>query len=119
MANRTDFSGILHSGASETVLSVLGEWLKTDDLNAKQRISGLEIVYEDKNIYMYCYEDSDKLRNQEKFILEGHAEFDPDQTRIILERLFRLCQAAEMRCVLEYVEVDEDGEEIGEELRIG
>lgn len=119
MTNRTDFSGILHSGVSETVLSILGEWLKTEELNAKQRISGLEIVYEDKDIYVYCHEDSDKLNNQEKFILEGHTEFDPDQTRIILDRLFRLCQAAELRCVLEYVEVDEDGEEISEEFRIG
>lgn len=119
MANRTDFSGILHSGAAETILSILGEWLKTEDLNARQRISGLEITYEDKTIYVYCYEASDKSRNREKFILEGHTEFDPDQTRIILERLFRLCQAAELRCVLEYVEVDEDGEEISEEFRIG
>lgn len=111
--DKVNFYGSIWTGDHEVVAALIEQWLGVPKV--KIRLSGEEIVYEDPSRYVYCYNAVDVEGVGPSFLLEGHVEGSPDEARELLERLAKACQDRGIKCSFDYVQVDSDGEQIGEE----
>lgn len=116
---RTAFYGRFEHCASERISNILTGWLGTSDVNAKDRLFGFELVYEDSSIYLYCYEVRWPDGGSESFyLLEGVIEQAGVDAVERLTDLVRLAAAKSVECVIDYTPVDSDDTPVGEEQTI-
>jgi hypothetical protein len=117
--NRTAFYGTLYTGELEAVQSLLQAWLGAGTLNLKIRLSGEEITTEENDdFYLYCHNAMGSQGNTPYYLLEGNTSAGLDDTRQRLEGLLNLCKEQGVACDLEYVEVNEDGDEVSEQFQL-
>lgn len=116
--NRTAFYGTIYSGDFEVVKSILEKWLGPEVLDVKMRLSGEEITYETEEFYLYCHNAIGSEGVTPFYLLEGNTSSGLDDTKHRLEKLLSLCTAEEVEASFEYVEVNDDGEEVSEEFRV-
>lgn len=115
--NRTAFYGTLYTGDFEVVQRLLQAWLGAENLNVKIRLSGEEITTEENDdFYLYCHNALGSQGTTPYYLLEGNTSAGPDATRQRLEGLLNLCREQGVNCSLEYVEVNEDGDEVSEQF---
>jgi hypothetical protein len=116
--NRIAFYGRIYSDDYMVIAALLKNWLKTEDLDIKIRLNGEEIVYEDDQIYLYCYNSVAKEGVTPNFLLEGNMSGTLDAVKVLLHQLLQLCQEQNITSSFEYVEVTEDGDEVTEQFYI-
>lgn len=116
--NETAFYGLIYSGDPETVRKLLGKWLGIENLAVKIRLLGEEIVHEDKDFYLYAHTAFHTAGEQRSFLLEGHTSYRPEETKQRLERLLQVCKEEGVKCECEYVEVNQDGDEISDHFQV-
>ena len=110
------FYGRIYSGEVQQVAGLLERWIAPGSVRTKIRISGEEIEYEDERLRFYSHNAAGEPPN---FLLEGSTSASLDETRRMLEALLALCRDAQVTATFDYVEVDENGEEVSEEFSIG
>jgi hypothetical protein len=114
---QTAFYGRISSGDVDAVRSIFENWLGTEKLNVKLKLSGEQIVHEDSRIYVYCYRASGSV-DEDMFLLEGRLNDGLDETKQQLERLLRLCKEHKLVCDFEYVALDEAGDQTGDQFQV-
>ncbi|WNG17150.1 hypothetical protein [Cystobacter fuscus] len=112
--NRIVITGVIGSADPEVVSRVLAAWLKQDKLNVRQRLQGAEIRYENGPWELFCYNNSELP----EFLLEGTLAGTLKEAQASLKQLKQLCQQQKLSSQLEYVEENEDGEEISEQFSV-
>jgi hypothetical protein len=110
--DRIAFYGNLETGDCEAVTLLLRDWLKTEQLDVKVGRVGLEIVYEVEGFYLYCHEAGSQPGQAPFYLLEGHLDGTLDVANARLKELARLCAERNIGCGFEYVQVNEDGDEV-------
>ncbi|MDZ8109228.1 MAG: hypothetical protein RM338_26875 [Nostoc sp. DedQUE12a] len=116
--NKIAFYGTISSGDYKVVADILKNWLKTEDLDIKIRLSGEEIVYEDEQVYLYSYNSVTVEGVPPSFLLEGNMSRTLEEVKVLLQQLWQLCQEQNLTSSFEYVEVTEDGDEVTEQFYI-
>lgn len=116
--NRIAFYGRIWSGDYKLIATVLGEWIKTENLDIKIRLGGEEIVYKDERIYLYCYNAATNEGVAPSFLLEGNMSVTLDEVKILLQKLLQLCKHQNIMSSFEYVEVTEDGGEVSDQFYV-
>jgi len=111
--NLTAFYGTIYTGDLEVLRTILQQWLGPESLDTKIRLSGEELTYESENLYVYCHNAVGQTDNP-RYLLEGNTSVGLDETSRRLKELLKLCQGHNVVCSLEYVEVNEAGEEVSE-----
>ncbi len=116
--NKIAFYGTIYSGDYKVVAAILKNWLKTEDLDIKIRLSGEEIVYETEEFYLYSYNSVTVEGVPPSFLLEGNMSGTLEEVKALLQQLWQLCQEQNITSSFEYVEVTEDGDEVSEQFYI-
>jgi hypothetical protein len=116
--SRTSFHGTFWTGDSGAVLDVLRAWLRNDALDKKVRMSGIEIVHEGPGIYVFCQEAPVGLGRQPYYQIEGTVDATPDAGAERLRPLLELSRDKGVEFSLEYVPIDDNGTEIGDEISL-
>ena len=116
--NRIAFYGSLWTGDYKAVVRLMGEWVKSPHLDIKLRISGEEISYEDERLYLYCYNAVSTEGIKPSFLIEGNMAMTLDKAKLMLQDLKKLCIKYHFESNFEYVEVNEDGDEISEQFHV-
>jgi hypothetical protein len=116
--NKIAFYGTIYSDDYNVVAAILKNWLKTEDLDIKIRLSGEEIVYETEEFYLYSYNSVTVEGVPPSFLLEGNMSGTLEEVKVLLQQLWQLCQEQNITSSFEYVEVTEDGDEISEQFYI-
>lgn len=109
--SQTNFYGRISSADIEAVRELLQAWLGVDGFQETLKLSGDQLVYEADATYVYCY----AADGGSYFLLEGHRDTGLDETRLWLQRLCEACAARRVSAALEYVAVDQAGQEISEQ----
>lgn len=116
--NKIAFFGSIYSDDYKIVATILKQWLSTDTLDLKIRLSGEEIVYDSEKVYLYCYNAVTNQAEKPSFLLEGNMSGTLDQARSFLKQLLELFGEQSIASSFEYVEVNEDGNEASDEFYI-
>jgi hypothetical protein len=111
---QTNFYGRISSGDAAVVRALLQAWLCTDGLSEKLKLSGEQFVYEAEAIYVYSH----AAAGMAHFLLEGHRGAGLDETRAWLQQLSDACAARGVAATLEYVAVDQVGQEISDQYTL-
>ena len=106
--------GNIRSGKHEVVSRLLSEWLKTDKLDVKIRLGGSELTYKDAKLYVYCHSTA----TEPLYLLEGHTSGTLDDAKVLLQRLLQLCKQQKLVGRFEYVQVNEDGDELSAQFSV-
>jgi hypothetical protein len=114
--NRTAFYGRIFSGDPEVVTRLLETWIGREQLKVKVRLSGEEMQYEDERMSIYCQNAAGAQGGSPNYLLEGNTSATLGETGVMLQRLLDICRNAGVAATFEYVEVNEDGEEVSEEF---
>ncbi len=108
--SKTAFYGTISASNGAMVEQLLSDWLKTNSLGIKVKMTGWEATYQDASTYLYCHEDfSGNL-----FLLEGETRNSLEETVRSLELLRGLCQTRAVAGRFECLVVDDDGNASGE-----
>ena len=116
--NSIAFYGRIWSGDYKLIATVLGELVKTENLDIKIRLGGEEIVYKDERIYLYCYNATTNEGAAPSFLLEGNVSATLGEANILLQELLQLCKHQNIMSSFEYAEVTEDGEEVSDQFYV-
>jgi hypothetical protein len=116
--DRVAFYGDMETGDLQVAAGLLSSWLGRDDLVVKSRVAGDEITYEDEATYVYCHEADTSAGNAPFFLLEGQVAGPLASANEQLSALARLCDAGGVGCGLDYVQLDDDGDQVGEEFTV-
>lgn len=116
--DHTSFHGSLRGGDFDALLGVLRAWLQTDAFKIQDRLAGMEIVHEGAGISVFCQEDTPAPDRRPRYLIEGTIDAAPEAAAERLRPLLHLCRDKGIEFSLEYVPVDEDGQEIGDEVRL-
>ncbi|MBZ4422973.1 hypothetical protein [Myxococcus sp. RHSTA-1-4] len=116
--DRIAFYGTLETGDSEAVSRLLRDWLRTERLDMKVGRVGVEIVHEVEGFYLYCHETGSQPGMAPFYLLEGHLDGTLDTASARLKELARLCAERSIGRSLEYVQVNEDGDELSEQFTV-
>ena len=111
---QASFYGRIASDDVGVVRELLRAWLDTSRLDEKLKLSGEQLVYESDDVYVYAH----AADGAAQFLLEGHRKSGVDETRSWLQELFERCAASGVAATLEYVAVDDAGQEIGEQYTL-
>ena len=115
---RAAVHGTIGTGDADAVTHLLRYWLKTEKLDIDIGRLGVEIVYEDEGLYLYCYEAATDPGMSPFYLLEGRADGDLDSMDARMKELVKLCRERNIECSAEYVALDEAGEEVGDEFSV-
>jgi hypothetical protein len=116
---RTAFYGTLYTADFEQVGKVLADWVQPGDLAIKVKLLNDEIVYDGPDLYFYCHSAQGSGGSETPYyLLEGHASASLEDSRALLERLLEGCRDAQIECSIDYVTVDEDGDELSEQFTL-
>lgn len=116
--DRVSFYGSIKTGDRQIVARLLGDWVKSRELDVRIRLSGVEIVYEDEAVYLYCYEAAIDPGQKPFYLLEGNMAGTLDDANARLSQLLQSCKERGIACTLDYVLVNENGDQVGEELSL-
>jgi len=86
--NKIAFYGTIDSGDYKLIAAIFKNWLKTEELDIKIRISGEEIVYENEQIYLYSYNSMTTEGVPPSFLLEGNMSKTLDEVKVLLQQYF-------------------------------
>jgi hypothetical protein len=111
---QTNFYGRLAARDVAIVRRILQTWLGVDELAEKAKLSGDQLVYKDEAVYVYA----SAAVTGSQFLLEGHRRAPLREVELWLQRLLASCRALDVDAALEYVAVDDDGQEISEQYRV-
>jgi hypothetical protein len=115
--SQTNFYGQIYSGDVAVVRELLQAWLDVDRLDEKLKLSGAQLVYDGAQRYVYAYEAS-ASGGPPYFLLEGHQRAGLDETHQQLQALLMRCSARGVNAVIEYVAVDDTGDEISDQRTV-
>lgn len=108
--------GTIGSPDTDVVARLLASWMKVkaDSLDVRIRLVGSEINYKNSAAELYCYSSTD----YPEFLLEASLATTLDDGGASVKRLFELCQKQGLSSRFNYVQEDEDGQEISEEFSV-
>jgi hypothetical protein len=115
---RTSFHAWLSGGDFETVLGMLRAWLQTGDFKIQDRLAGMEIVHDADGLYVFCHEGRPTSDSRPNYLMEGKIDANPEDAAERLRPLLQLSESRHIELSLEYVLIDENGEEIGDEISL-
>ncbi|HEY5959798.1 MAG TPA: hypothetical protein VIV60_24760 [Polyangiaceae bacterium] len=115
---RIAYYGRIETGDQRLVAQLLRSWTRTSDLREKLGNVGYEFVYEATGFYLFCHEAGTEAGIAPHFLLEGHIDGTLGQAQLLLQQLHRQCMHEHVRSSLEYVQVDDDGNELSEQAYI-
>ena len=115
---KTSFHASLTNAGFSTVLGVVSAWLDTDDFKIQDRFAGMEIVHEADGVYLFCQESLPARAGSPSFLLEGTIDASPEVAVEWLRPLRRLCETRGVELQLEYVAVDDNGQQVGDEISL-
>lgn len=115
--SKISFHGSLETGDQERVTSVLKAWAG-GPLQVKVGRIGVEIVFEQPALYLFCHEASTGHDTSPFYLLEGSVLGPLDEAEARLRHLCKLCQDSAVAASIDYVQVDEEGEWLSEELTL-
>jgi hypothetical protein len=116
--DRVDFYGTIETGDREVAAGVLRRWLIVCGLSGMVETSGDVLTYAGAGTYVSCHKADTGPGTPPYFLLEGRLTTTLDGAGLRLGTLVPLCQAAGLGWDLDYVQVGEDGRELGEELTV-
>jgi hypothetical protein len=114
----TSFHAWLSGGDFAAVLDMLRAWLQTDDFKIQDRLAGMEIVHDANGLYLFCHEGRPTSDSRPNFLMEGTIGASPEAAAERLRPLLQLSAARQIELSLEYVPIDENGQEIGDEISL-
>lgn len=116
---RVEFAGTMQTEEGSVALKVLESWLGgSDALRHKVRLFGEEIVVEDAGLYVYAYTGA-PAAGPNWFLLEGHTTAQLGAAIAKFEGLLARCIEAGVTASFDLCEIDEDGNPVGNEHRVG
>jgi hypothetical protein len=115
--DKVAFYGSIKTDDHEVMSELLRDWVKAREIHVRIRLLGVEISYEDEGIYLYCHESSPPGMER-FFLLEGHMFGTLAETHARLRELSRACEGRGVACRLEYVQVNDDGDQVSEEFKV-
>ena len=111
------FCGSIETSDPEKIRTVIKEWLKVESLDLRVRKEGWSVVYEDDHFYLYCYEVFS--HHSQYFLIEGREHQSTlELTRLRLLEIINICRVRQIEGIIDYVEVDENNNEVSEELTV-
>jgi len=113
-----EFSGRFKTGDAEAMSRLLQDALKIEKPRTKEGRTGVEMMFEREGLSFYCQEVPDP-KVPTKYLIEGNMDGSLETVRARFQQLFKLAGERGIVCRLDYSEVDEDGEEIGEPHSFG
>lgn len=116
--DRVAYYGDIDTGDPQVVTRLIQDWLKTEKLSIQVGHVGVEIVYEDEGFYLFCHEAASRPGRAPWYLLEGHMDRTLEAAKAQLRELLLLCRAHDLECSLEYVQVNEDGDEVSEQFTV-
>lgn len=114
----TSFHAWLSGGDFDTVLDLLRAWLKTEDFKIQDRLAGMEIVHESDSLYLFCQEGRPTRDGLPNYLMEGKIEAGAEAAAERMRPLLTLSEARHIDFSLEYVSLDENGQETGDEISL-
>lgn len=114
--NKIAFYGSIYSEDYQAISALLKDWIGTDTLDIKIRLGGEEIVYETEELYLYCHNTTSSKESEPRFLLEGNMSGTLDEAKICLQGLLQKCRDKHINGHFEYVEVNEDGDEVSDQF---
>jgi hypothetical protein len=115
---RVDFYGTIETGDRKVVADVLRRWLDAAGRTGQLKSSRNELRYDDHVTRVHCRKADTGWEEAPYFLLEGHLTVTLDGATVQLGALVLLCQSAGLAWDVDYVQVDDNGFEVGEELTI-
>lgn len=113
------FYGTIYTNNVTVVTKSLERWIAPGTLRTKIRISGEEIEYDDGGrLSFYCYNAASEGGDTPYYLLEGKTSDSQSETREALQRLLEICREMDVTATFEYVEVSEEGEQLGDEFTV-
>src|SRR5262249_33217482 len=97
--NRVKFFGEAYTHDSETVRSVVAEWVGKPDLAVRIKVLGDQVIYEDDTAYVYG--EIGVTSGQEDCLLQGHLAAKLDEAKQRLQRLVDLFKARSVEAYLD------------------
>ncbi|MFD9957820.1 hypothetical protein [Amycolatopsis sp. NPDC058986] len=115
----TDFSGDITTRDHEIIEEILSAWLSVPGLRMKSQRSRFEVSYEDATVELYCHEARPATgTGYGFFLLDGGLALPRAEAADRLAALGRLCGDRGLRFEISHVEVDAEGNELGDEWTI-
>jgi len=113
---RIGVSSVLGSADGRLIARILSAWLSLDKtLSVRFRLYGWQIEYNSNEIELFCYEATDRA---ECFLQVSLFAKSLAEAKIFLGKLKKECKDAQVDSQIDYVEEDEDGQELSEEFHI-
>src|SRR5262249_37316623 len=85
------FYGSIRTSDADEVSLLLQDWLETHRLQIEVGRLGVEIVYEDEELYIYCHEAGTEPGMRSFYLVEGHVAGTLDNAAARLRELMKLC----------------------------
>jgi hypothetical protein len=104
----------IYGAAHAPVVVLLAAWVGSGALDVKIRLGGVEIVYESERVSFYAQSAATEPEARPYFLVEGKIVAEYARAKRMLESLLEDARARGLECVLEYVQLDERGDEVGE-----
>lgn len=111
--NKINFSGFIDTSKYEVVLKIITDWLGSPKI--KHRLYNEEIFFDDDTTSVYAFNPVIEGIAANEFMIQGNTKMDLRKTKMLFDRLWEVCQSLEVTYDLDYMEVDEKGNIIGEE----
>lgn len=112
---RTEYHTWAKTADHAVMAEILRTWLGIGDLTMTVRQDGYAVEYRDDTIELYATQGANPSEAPSFFLLEGHIDQAPEVALGRLEALARLFRERGITFDIDYVEVDADGNLLGEE----
>ncbi len=113
---RFELSGEIKTGDDAVVVAILHEWL--GEVKFKERVANEEFTYEDTQTSIYVTNPVVDGTTRPLFLLDGLRQGNEDDVRAFMATLKEICASQNVDANLAYWEVNEDGDDIGEEVEL-
>lgn len=108
-------TGVIETGELPVIENLLSSWLnKPGELEVRSRSIGGQVQYSDDTWDVSCYKTDEGPRFYLSVTLQGTLEM----AGASLKKLWHLCHQKGIPCQLDYIEQNEDGDDVGEEFSV-
>lgn len=108
------FNGRFTKDDAQVLSRLLQDGFKIPEPRTRVGRIGVEMVSESDGFYLFCHEAVTRPGNPPQYLLEGSMDGALGPTRERLQRLVTLARERKIPLDLEFVQVNEDGDELGE-----
>ncbi|MBZ4413222.1 hypothetical protein K8640_33885 [Myxococcus sp. XM-1-1-1] len=108
------FTGSFETDDAQVLSRLLQDGFKIPEPRTRVGRVGVEMVSESDGFYLFCHEAATRPGNPPRYLLEGSMSGALSPTRDRLQRLATLARERKVSMDLEFVQVNEEGDELSE-----